>query len=147
YDLWRMSTNNPEWFRLMIRADQSNILSPDELEAMQEDMSPEEFDQELLCSFMAAIKGAYYAEQLRRMEAKDGFAISILNELCGCTPPGILAGPTQRQSGSFNVLGASVVASTTMKRLGPTLRIMPMCCRTSGGIGDGSMGITTSRTT
>ena len=70
YDLWRMSTNNPEWFRLMIRADQSNILSPDELEAMQEDMSPEEFDQELLCSFMAAIKGAYYAEQLRRMEAE-----------------------------------------------------------------------------
>lgn len=70
YDLWRMSTNNPEWFRLMIRADQSNILSPDELEAMQKDMSPEEFDQELLCSFMAAIKGAYYAEQLRRMEAE-----------------------------------------------------------------------------
>jgi phage terminase large subunit len=68
--LWRDTSSNTDWFRALIRADTSNIIDADELEDMQEDMSPEEFDQEMLCSFEAAVRGAYYAEQLRRMDAE-----------------------------------------------------------------------------
>ena len=74
HDLWRTSANNPDWYRVLIRADTSGVLPPDELDAMQEDMSPEEFDQEMLCSFETAIKGAFYAEQLRRMDAEGRIA-------------------------------------------------------------------------
>jgi hypothetical protein len=70
YDLWRYSANNPEWYRVLIRADTSGVIPDAELEAMQEDMSEEEFDQEMLCSFESAIRGAFYAEQLRRMDAE-----------------------------------------------------------------------------
>jgi hypothetical protein len=70
YDVWRNSANNPDWFRVIIKADTSHIIPAEELDAMQEDMSPEEFDQEMLCSFEAAIKGAFYADQLRRMDAE-----------------------------------------------------------------------------
>jgi hypothetical protein len=68
--LWRETAHNDNWYRLLIRADTSGCLSLDELDAMQEEMSPEEFDQEMLCSFEAAIKGAYYSEQIRRMDAE-----------------------------------------------------------------------------
>jgi hypothetical protein len=68
--LWRSTLNNKDWFRLMIKADTSHILPAEELDAMQEEMSPEEFDQEMLCSFEAAVRGAYYAEQMRRMDAE-----------------------------------------------------------------------------
>jgi hypothetical protein len=54
----------------MIKADTSGILPAEELEAMQEDMTAEEWDQEMLCSFEAAVRGAYYAEQLRRADAE-----------------------------------------------------------------------------
>jgi phage terminase large subunit len=68
--LWRSTVNNDAWFRTMIKADTSLIIDDAELEDMQEDMSPEEFDQEMLCSFETAVRGAYYAEQLRRMDAE-----------------------------------------------------------------------------
>lgn len=70
YDVWRNSAGNPDWFRGIVRASTSGILDPDELDAMQEDMAPEEYDQEMECSFEAAIKGAFYGEQIRRMDAE-----------------------------------------------------------------------------
>lgn len=70
YDVWKGAQNNSDWFKLMLRGDTAGILSAEELEAMQEEMSPEEFDQEILCSFEAAIQGAYYSEALRRMDAE-----------------------------------------------------------------------------
>lgn len=74
YYVWKEAENNDQWFRLMIRADTSGIIDRDELEDMQEDMSPEEYSQEMLCSFDTPVQGAYYAEALTRMDAEGRIA-------------------------------------------------------------------------
>lgn len=74
YDRWRESKDNDQWFRLMIRADSSGIIPREELEDMQEEMSPEEYSQEMLCSFDTPVQGAYYAEALTRMDAERRIA-------------------------------------------------------------------------
>jgi phage terminase large subunit len=70
YKVWRSAANNPHWFRAIVKASTSGILPLEELDDMQEDMSPEEYEQEMECSFESAIKGAFYADQLRRMDAE-----------------------------------------------------------------------------
>lgn len=60
-----------EWFYMELRADQTGILSPDELASAQRDLSEDQYAQEYLCSFDAAIKGAYYAKLLAQARADN----------------------------------------------------------------------------
>lgn len=59
-----MEGGDPDWLAICHTADDTGIIDKDELKAVREEMSPEEFAQEYLCSFTAAIKGAYFAEDL-----------------------------------------------------------------------------------
>jgi hypothetical protein len=56
------------WFTFMLKASQSGILSPEELEEVKREIDPDQFAQELECSFDAAIKGAYYREAFTRID-------------------------------------------------------------------------------
>lgn len=58
-----------EHYLLMMRADTSGIISPTELAALRRDMDAEEFAQEYLCSFDAALKGAIYADEVNALFA------------------------------------------------------------------------------
>lgn len=71
YDFWQRSQDDPEWFSLQLRADQTNILPGKELESAQKDMTQDQYAQEYLCSFEAAIQGAYFGKELRKAE-EDG---------------------------------------------------------------------------
>lgn len=62
--------NPKEWFKLTLSADTSGIISSKELDDLRADMDPEEFAQEYLCSFDAALKGAIYAGETNRMFAE-----------------------------------------------------------------------------
>jgi len=65
YDVCEQSRkNSSEWFSLTLKADTSGLIADDELAALRRDMDPEEFAQEYLCSFDAALKGAIYASEL-----------------------------------------------------------------------------------
>ena len=66
---------NPEWFSLVLRADQTGLLPQSELDDMRRMMTPDQYDQELSCSFDAAIRGAIYRTELQAMDT-DG-------RLCG----------------------------------------------------------------
>jgi phage terminase large subunit len=68
YDIREESRKNPEWFNLELRADETGILSFDELESARCSMTPEQFAQEYLCSFNASIIGAYYGKELAEAE-------------------------------------------------------------------------------
>ncbi len=72
----------PGWFRLTLKASQTGLLAPDELESMRGQMSPEQFEQELECSFEAAIRGAYYGRALAEAE-KQG-------RICRLSPDPVL---------------------------------------------------------
>ena len=68
---WQDSENNPDWFRIMLKASDTGIINPAELAAARRDMSPDEFDQEFECSFTAAVRGAYYAKDLEQADKEE----------------------------------------------------------------------------
>ena len=71
-DFWRVhhhAEQTPEWFSLVLRASHTGLLSQAELNDMRGTLTPEQYDQELECSFDAAILGAYYGREIAEAEA------------------------------------------------------------------------------
>jgi len=55
-----------EWYLLRLTATDSGILSPEELDAVKAQITPDQYLQEYECSFEAAILGAYYGVEMRQ---------------------------------------------------------------------------------
>lgn len=70
YRLYEKAKADPDWFSFVLSADSSGILPVEELAVQRKNMTQEEYDQEYLCSFEAAIKGAYYAKELSLARAE-----------------------------------------------------------------------------
>jgi phage terminase large subunit len=68
YEVWERSKKDDKWFSLMLKASDSGILDPEELQTQRETKSPEEYAQEFECSFEAAVKGAYYGLLMQQAE-------------------------------------------------------------------------------
>jgi phage terminase large subunit len=64
YDLWTQAETDPDFWRGCYRADETGIVDDQELESAQRGMSVSEYAQEFLCSWDAAIKGAYWATEM-----------------------------------------------------------------------------------
>jgi hypothetical protein len=60
-----------DWYRKLLRYDETNIIAASEIEAMRREMTPATFSQELECSWLAAIEGAFYADEMNQAEADD----------------------------------------------------------------------------
>jgi phage terminase large subunit len=72
YDQWQDALKNPqEWYSLMLKASETGIIPEHELIEMRSQMGEDRYNQELECSFEAAIRGAFYADELRAMMAED----------------------------------------------------------------------------
>lgn len=69
--IWQDAEGKGDWFRLMLRASDTNIIAAEELQAAAQQMTADQYAQEFECSFEAAIQGAYYAKELAAAEA-DG---------------------------------------------------------------------------
>jgi hypothetical protein len=67
YDIYNEAQKSPNWFIKTLRADESNLLPEAELEDARASMSVNQYEQEFLCSFEAAITGAYYGQEMRRI--------------------------------------------------------------------------------
>jgi phage terminase large subunit len=61
----------PGWYRFTIKASESGVIKPEELESLRLGMSEEQYAQEFECSFEAAVVGAYYGKIMAQAEA-DG---------------------------------------------------------------------------
>lgn len=57
-----------EWFVQVLKASETGILSPDQLAMLKRTMPENEYEQEMECSFDAAITGAYYARLIEAAE-------------------------------------------------------------------------------
>ena len=71
YDIYNEAQKNPNWYVKTLRADQSGLLPEAELLDAQATMSDNQYEQEFLCSFEAAILGAYYGQEMRRITDLD----------------------------------------------------------------------------
>jgi phage terminase large subunit len=65
YDIYVRAQKSPEWFCMSLPADKSGLLPPTELDAARAQLTEDQFAQEYLCSFDAAIVGAYYGVEMR----------------------------------------------------------------------------------
>jgi phage terminase large subunit len=82
-EFWRLyenAKNDPEWFHMILRASESGILAAEELAALRKEMSEDQYNQEMECSFEAAIRGAFYAEEMRTMLAEGRIANLEINK-------------------------------------------------------------------
>lgn len=52
------------WYAMTLKASQSGLISPEELADLRASMTPEQYEQELECSFEAAITGAYFGKEI-----------------------------------------------------------------------------------
>lgn len=68
YRVWKSAETDEEWFHLMLKASETSLIDQAELDDARKAMGPDQYEQEYECSFDAAIKGAFYADELRRAE-------------------------------------------------------------------------------
>ena len=71
WEIYKEAQRNPNWYTKTLRADQSNLLPQSELNDAMASMSANQYEQEFLCSFEAAILGAYYGQEMRRLTDMD----------------------------------------------------------------------------
>ena len=76
YDIFKMSEYASDWFSLVLRADQTGILDATELADIRKMLTEDQFAQEMLVSFDAAIRGAIYRTELAALDA-DGRLCSV----------------------------------------------------------------------
>lgn len=68
YEVYQTSKASDDWLSMMLRASETGLIDPAELEAAKADMSDEQYRQEFECSFEAAIVGAYYGALMSAAE-------------------------------------------------------------------------------
>jgi len=66
YNLYEYGKTDPNWLSLLLTVEDTNIIPKAELEDARKTMTDDEYNQEFMCSFDAAIKGAYYAKELEK---------------------------------------------------------------------------------
>lgn len=71
YEQYRKYIIHGQWFTSLYKASETGVLPIDEIEEMTEDLTEAEIEQELECSFTAAILGSYYG-QLMVNAKKEG---------------------------------------------------------------------------
>lgn len=59
-----VAAGDPEWFTAYHRADQTGIIDPKELAAIEKEIPEEDFQQEFMLSWEASVIGAYYKKQI-----------------------------------------------------------------------------------
>jgi hypothetical protein len=64
WERYEAAADDPEWFRMMLRASETGLISEEELTSAKRMMSENQYAQEFECSFEAAIEGAYYGALL-----------------------------------------------------------------------------------
>jgi phage terminase large subunit len=72
YNIYQKAQKDDDWFHMMLRASESGLLTPAEMASMAKEYEgrPDEYAQEFECQWEAAIKGAFYSEEMRAMLAE-----------------------------------------------------------------------------
>lgn len=71
---WPGAINSEEWYHLLLKASETGIIAEGELSDAKRMLSQDEYEQEYECSFDAAIKGAFYADELKRAQLEGRIA-------------------------------------------------------------------------
>lgn len=70
WQLWKSVQDEPycrEWFRKLLKITDTTALPEKEILALKEQMSKEDFEQEMMCNPDSAIKGAFYGDEMSKV--------------------------------------------------------------------------------
>ena len=70
YDRYSEATKRNDWFAMMLKATESGLLDQEELESVRDELTEDQWRQEMECDFDAAIPGAIYGAELYELEQK-----------------------------------------------------------------------------
>ena len=68
HKFYQDAEDSPDWWRCYLRPEKTGALDKAELLALKRDMTPEEYEQEILLSWEAAIRGAFYGKEMTAAE-------------------------------------------------------------------------------
>jgi phage terminase large subunit len=71
HEFYEAAAGLPDWGRSLLTCYQTAAIDPTEIEALKREMRPEEFEQEMLCSFSAAVRGAFFGVEMRRAQDEN----------------------------------------------------------------------------
>ena len=73
YEAWEraIAASPGQWYHLLAKSSETNILDAAELAAMRLEMTEDEYEQELECSWFAGVRGAFYAEEMKKARVGD----------------------------------------------------------------------------
>jgi hypothetical protein len=66
----QIAESDPDWFARIYKASETGIIEAEELESLKRSMSEDEYNQELECSYLAGIAGAYWRNEMKT--CRDG---------------------------------------------------------------------------
>ena len=102
-DFWRVhqyAEQHPrDWYSLVLRASETRLLPQAELADMRAMLTPEQYEQELECSFDAAILGSYYGREIAVAEAEGRIGTVPYDPLLPVQPHGIWVSVIPLRSG------------------------------------------------
>ena len=64
------SKKEETWFHMTLKASESGLLDPEDLKEIRGQMTEDQYQQEMECSFEAAVQGTYYASLISELETK-----------------------------------------------------------------------------
>jgi hypothetical protein len=65
-----MAENSNDWFYKMAKASETQQIPADELQRLRDTMTEAQYEQEMECSFDAALAGTFYADMINRLDQK-----------------------------------------------------------------------------
>jgi len=71
FEKYEDAVEDPDWYSSILKASETDIIEKTELVEMRKSMSREQYNQELECSFQAAIVGSYYGTDIE-LAASEG---------------------------------------------------------------------------
>lgn len=70
YEYYQFGNKDANWLTRTFRADQTNLIDAEELEDARRSMGEDEFRQEFLCDWTAAVRGNYYGTEMQRVRSE-----------------------------------------------------------------------------
>ena len=90
-DIWYQRQDDDTWFKSFLPVSKTKIIPEEELAMMRQMMDPEQYSQEMECSFEASVRGAIYARQIEEMtiagrisnewKAQRGLPVNVVADL------------------------------------------------------------------
>lgn len=84
WDIYQNGTKDPAWFVKSLRASQTGILPQSELDDAAKMMSEDQYMQEFECDFEAAIVGAFYGKEMRKLTDRGRITDVVYDPLYPC---------------------------------------------------------------